>query len=236
MVNKNKIKYHKILLKISGEIIGQGSKIFVPQILDYISGQIVSVYSLGVKIAVVIGGGNIVRGREVSWLSSIDADLCGMMATVINGMALYSYLKKRIENVYLRSSFEVTGFVECFHKMEDRVIYDQGGIMILVGGTGNPLFTTDSAAALRAVELSTQMLVKGTKVDGVYSADPKKNRKAKLYNRLTYQEAIDKDLKVMDLAAFKICKEAKIPICVYNLMKYPLKKIVLGEPIGTIVH
>lgn len=235
-VNKARIKYKRILLKISGEILGKDNEVLTPAVLDYITRQIVSVYSLGVKVAVVIGGGNIIRGKEVSWLNPVDADLCGMVATVINGMALYSYLKKKIDNVYLRSSFEVTGFVESFHKIEDQTIYNQGGVIILVGGTGNPLFTTDTAAALRAVELSAELLIKGTKVEGVYSADPKKDRKAKFYRRITYEQAIDKNLKVMDITAFRICREAKIPICVYNLMKHPLKKIVLGEEVGTFVY
>ncbi len=235
-MNKHRVKYQRILLKISGEIIGRDSQIFSPQTLEYICKQIISVHNLGVKIGVVIGGGNIVRGREVSWLNAVDADLCGMIATVINGMVLYSTLKKCTERVYLRSSFEITGFVKCFNKVEDRLIYEQGGIIIIAGGTGNPLFTTDSAAALRAVELSSHVLIKGTKVDGVYSADPEKDKKAKLYHHLTYQEAIDRDLKVMDLTAFKICKDAKMPICVYNFMKYPLKKVVLGEGVGTVVY
>ncbi|MEO0184917.1 MAG: UMP kinase [candidate division WOR-3 bacterium] len=235
-MNKARIKYKRILLKISGEILGKDNEVLTPAVLDYITRQIVSVYSLGVKVAVVIGGGNIIRGKEVSWLNPVDADLCGMVATVINGMALYSYLKKKIDNVYLRSSFEVTGFVESFHKIEDQTIYNQGGVIILVGGTGNPLFTTDTAAALRAVELSAELLIKGTKVEGVYSADPKKDRKAKFYRRITYEQAIDKNLKVMDITAFRICREAKIPICVYNLMKHPLKKIVLGEEVGTFVY
>ncbi|MGB9720862.1 MAG: uridine monophosphate kinase [bacterium] len=234
-MSKTKIKYRRILLKISGEILGQNNEVLTPAVLDYISEQIVSAYNLGVKIAVVIGGGNIIRGKEVSWLNPVDADLCGMIATVINGMALYSYLKKKISNVFLRSSFEVTGFVENFHKIEDQTIYNQGGVMILVGGTGNPLFTTDTAAALRAVELSAQLLVKGTKVEGVYSADPNKDKKAKFYRKITYKQAIDRNLNVMDITAFRICKEAKIPICVYNFMKYPLKKIILGEEVGTIV-
>ncbi|MCX7994516.1 MAG: uridine monophosphate kinase [candidate division WOR-3 bacterium] len=235
LVSKDRIKYKKILLKISGEILGQNNEVLSSRILDYIAEQVSSVHELGVKVAVVMGGGNIVRGKEVSWLSPIDADLCGMIGTVINGIALYSVLRKKIDKVYLRSSFEISGFVESFHKLEDRMIYDQGGVILLAGGTGNPLFTTDTAAALRAVELSAQILIKGTKVEGVYSADPEKDKDAKFYQRVSFREAIDKNLEVMDITAFKICRDAKIPICVYNLMKHPLKKIVLGEEVGTIV-
>ncbi|MEO0128782.1 MAG: UMP kinase [candidate division WOR-3 bacterium] len=235
-MSRDKIKYKKILLKISGEILGQNDEVLTPSILNYIAEQILSVYKLGVKTAVVVGGGNIIRGKEISWLNPVEADLCGMVATVINGMALYSILKKTIDNVYLRSSFEVTGFVESFHKIEDQTIYNQGGVIILVGGTGNPLFTTDTAAALRAVELSSEILIKGTKVEGVYSADPKKNKNAKFYRKLRFQQAIEKNLNVMDITAFRICKDAGIPIYVYNLMKYPLKKILYGEAVGTLVY
>lgn len=236
LVSKDKIKYKRILLKISGEILGQNNEVLTPKVLHYITEQILSVHKLGVKIGVVVGGGNIIRGKEVSWLNPVEADLCGMVATVINGMALYSIIKKYTDDVYLRSSFEITGFVESFHKIEDQTIYNQGGVIILVGGTGNPLFTTDTASALRAVELSSELLIKGTKVEGVYSADPKKNKNARLYRKLRFEEAIEKNLNVMDITAFRICKDAKIPICVYNLMKYPLKKIVLGEAVGTLVY
>ncbi|MEO0137341.1 MAG: uridine monophosphate kinase [candidate division WOR-3 bacterium] len=234
-MSKKKLKYNKILLKISGELLGQNHEVLTPRILEYIAAQIITVKKLGVKIAVVMGGGNIVRGKEVSWLDKVDADHCGMLSTIINGIALYSVLKRKISDVFLRSSFEIPGLVRGFQKTEDRILYEQGGILLLAGGTGNPLFTTDTAAALRAVELSAQLLIKGTKVEGVYSADPEKDKNARLYRRLSFQEAIDKNLKVMDLTAFGICKDARIPICVYNLTRYPLEKIVLGEEIGTLV-
>lgn len=235
-MNSNKIKYKRILLKISGEILSSNNEILNSLVLQYITDQILSVNELGVKIGVVIGGGNIIRGKSQPYLDHIDADLCGMVATVINGMALYSYLKKKVDNVCLRSSFGISGLIEPFNKFKCIKIYDRGDILILTGGTGNPLFTTDTAAALRAAELSAEILIKGTKVEGVYSTDPRKNKKAKLYRDLEYQTAIDRNLNVMDITAFRICKEAKIPICVYNLMKYQLKKIVIGETIGTIVH
>lgn len=235
-MNSNKIKYKRILLKISGEILSSNNEILNSLVLQYITDQILSVNELGVKIGVVIGGGNIIRGKSQPYLDHIDADLCGMVATVINGIALYSYLKKKVDNVCLRSSFGISGLIEPFNKFKCIKIYDRGDILILTGGTGNPLFTTDTAAALRAAELSAEILIKGTKVEGVYSTDPRKNKKAKLYRDLEYQTAIDRNLNVMDITAFRICKEAKIPICVYNLMKYQLKKIVIGETIGTIVH
>lgn len=231
-----KIKYKKILLKISGEILGNNDEVLNIRVLQYLSDEIISVHKLGVKIGIVIGGGNIIRGQSQSWLNKVDADFCGMVATVINGMALYSNLKKKISRVCLRSSFGISGLIEPFNKFECEEIYNKGDIIILTGGTGNPLFTTDTAAALRAVELSAELLIKGTKVEGVYSADPTNDRTAKLYRDVDYQTAIDKNLKVMDITAFKICQQAKIPICVYNLMKYPLKKIIAGEKIGTIVH
>ncbi|MGQ9534817.1 MAG: UMP kinase [bacterium] len=235
-MNSIKIKYKRILLKISGEILSSNGEILNARVLHYIAEQILSVHKLGVKIGVVIGGGNIIRGKSQSYLDPIDADLCGMIATVINGMALYSYLKKKIDRVCLRSSFGISGLIEPFNKLECLKMYDRGEILILTGGTGNPLFTTDTAAALRAAELFAEILIKGTKVEGVYSTDPGKDKKARLYRALEYETAINKNLNVMDITAFRICQEAKIPICVYNLMKYQLKKIIIGETIGTIVQ
>ncbi len=235
-VNNTKIKYRRILLKISGETLGQKSEILTAKSLNYITEQIVSVYRLGIKIGVVVGGGNIIRGRDERRFDRIDADYCGMVSTVINGMTMYSYLKNRIEKIFLRSSFEIAGIVPQFNKFEDKILYDNGGVLILVGGTGNPTVSTDTAAAIRAVELSVDVLIKGTNVEGVYSQDPKKNKKATLFEELGYDQVIKENLNVMDITAFKICKDAKIPICVYNLMKYPLIKIVSGKRIGTIVH
>jgi len=234
-VDAKKMKYKRLIFKISGEILGSQTQIFKPKSIEYITRQIFSIHSLGIKFGIVIGGGNIIRGREIDAFDKINADLCGMIGTMINGIVISSYLKKKNVNVSILSSIEVNGIFRKFNKFEDLKNYESGDILVFVGGTGNPLFTTDTAAALRAVELGADIFIKGTKVDGVYSADPITHSDAKFYQRLDYDEAITKNLAVMDLTAFNICKEAKIPICVYNVMKYPLEKIILGEEIGTLI-
>lgn len=236
--NKRKfrnLKYRRAILKISGEIFGKANQLFYLKSIEYIAKQIALVHSLGTNLGVVIGGGNIIRGREVRWLDTIDADLCGMIATMINGIVLYSWLGKNNVATKLSSGIDVSGIVKRSNKFEDLGFYESECVLIFVGGTGNPLFTTDTAAALRAVELNADVLIKGTKVEGVYSADPRKNRKAHFYRKLTFNDAIAKNLTVMDLAAFNICREANIPICVYDFMKYPLSRIIKGEEIGTLI-
>lgn len=233
--SKKTSKYKRIIFKISGEILGGGKEIFNLESIDYIIKQITAISRLGTKIGVVVGGGNLIRGREARWLDKVDADICGMMATIINGIIIHSQLRKNNIPAKLSSGIEVNGVVKRCNKFEDLKVYESGGILIFVGGTGNPLFTTDTAAALRAVEFGADVLIKATKVEGVYSTDPEKNRKAKFYKRLKFDQAIAKNLGVMDLAAFNICKESNIPICVYNLMKYPLSKIIKGEDIGTLI-
>jgi len=229
------LKYRRVILKISGEIFGKENQLLFLKSIKYIAKQIALAHSLGTKLGVVIGGGNIIRGREVRWLDTIDADLCGMIATMINGIVLYSKLYKNNIITKLSSGIDVSGIVKRSNKFEDLGFYESGCVLIFVGGTGNPLFTTDTAAALRAVELSADVLIKGTKVEGVYSADPKKSREARFYRKLKFNDAIAKNLTVMDLAAFNICKEANIPICVYDFMKYPLSSIIRGEEIGTLI-
>jgi len=230
-----KSSYQRLILKISGEILGGRNSIFNIPAIDYIIEQIAAARNMGVKIGVVVGGGNLVRGRQISWLNKVDADLCGMMATVINGIVLHSRLLEHGITSRLCSSIEINGIIRRFNKFEDRKFYEKGEVLLFVAGTGNPLFTTDTAAALRAVELDADILIKATKVEGVYTADPKKDKKAKLFKTLTFKEAIAKNLAVMDLSAFKICKDAGVPICVYNLMKYPLSRIIKGDKIGTFI-
>lgn len=227
------LKFNRCIVKISGEMLKGQRSLFDPCALDYISEQIKQVHSMGACIGVVIGGGNILRGRDVQWLNKIDADICGMLATVINGIMLHSKLHAHGIPVRLSSGIPVQGVVERCNPLSERHEYDSGTVIIFVGGTGNPLFTTDTAAALRAVEFKADIVVKATKVDGVYSADPEKTNHTQLYTRLTYDEAINRNLKVMDLAAFNICREANIPIHVYNLVKYPLASILTGSDIGT---
>jgi len=230
-----KLKYQRIVLKISGETLGEKTEIFNKKTIDYIVTQIVGVKSLGVKIGVVVGGGNIIRGREARWLNKVDADYCGMVATVINGIVLQSQLCSKNIPAHLFSGLEVRGVAQYCNKFENLNAYTSNDVLIFVGGTGNPFFTTDTAAALRAVEFGADILIKGTKVEGVYSSDPQKNRTATFYRWLTFDDVITKNLEIMDLAAFNICKEANIPICVYNFMHYPLSRIIDGGKIGTLI-
>ncbi|MGB3478987.1 MAG: UMP kinase [bacterium] len=229
------LKYERLILKISGEILGADNNLFRQQTFDYITRQIIDASRLGAKIGIVIGGGNIIRGREAGWLNKIDADICGMLATIINGIIIHSQLRKSNIPAKLSSGLEVGGVVDRCNKFEDLDFYDSGGVLVFVGGIGNPLFTTDTAAALRAAEFNADILVKATKVEGVYSADPEKNSKVEFYDRLTFQKAIAKKLGIMDLAAFNICRETNIPINVYNLMKYSLSRVIKGENIGTLI-
>ncbi len=230
-----KLRYRRLILKISGEMLGTKKEVFDMESVDYIIKQITKASHLGAKIGIVIGGGNVIRGREARWLDKVDADICGMMATVINGIIIHSRLQKNNISAKLSSGIEICGIVKRCNKFEDSRFYDSGGVLIFLGGTGNPLFTTDTAAALRAVEFGADILIKATNVEGVYSADPKKNRKARFYKKLTFDEAIAKNLAIMDLSAFNICKESNIPICVYNLMKHPLIRIIRGKAIGTLI-
>jgi len=231
-----KYKYQRLILKISGEMLGRGADQFHRPAIDHVVRQIASVQRAGIRIGIVVGGGNIVRGRAAGWLNRIPADYCGMTATVINGIVLQDLLDALGIKTRLSGGFGIRGLVEPFHPVEDRAFYDAGGVLIFVAGTGNPLFTTDTAAALRAVEMKAELLVKATKVEGVYSADPEKDKRAVLFSELDYETAIRKNLKIMDLAAFGICQESLIPICVYSLSKHALLDIVRGKRIGTIVR
>jgi len=228
-------KHRRIVLKLSGEFIGGRSRIIDRTAIDHTVDQIIQTQKLGVRIGIVIGAGNIIRGRDAEWMDKIDADLCGMVGTVINGIALHSMLKEKKQKVKLSSAIALGGIADSFDRFADLEFYDSGGILIFIAGTGNPLFTTDTAAALRAVQLHADVLIKGTTVAGVYSSDPKKNKRAAFYTKLTYDQVIDKRLAVMDLAAFNICREAAIPIHVYDFMQHSLFDIVSGKTAGTVI-
>jgi uridylate kinase len=228
-------KYHRIILKLSGEFFGNQETTFNQSSIAYTVQQITSAKKMGAKIGIVVGAGNIIRGRDAKELPKIDADLCGMMGTVINGLILSSMLKRIGHRVKISSALAVDGIAERFCKFKDLEFYDSGGIVIFVGGTGNPLFTTDTAAALRAAEFNADALIKGTKVAGVYSADPHKDSRATFYRNLTFSQVIASNLQVMDLAAFNICRETNIPICVYNFRKHKLSDIISGKKLGTII-
>ncbi|HEX7318742.1 MAG TPA: UMP kinase [bacterium] len=232
---KRRRSYRRIVLKLSGELMGLGTESFNFKIINHIVRQVGAVVKKGVRVALVVGGGNIIRGKTSHEIDRIDADICGMMATVVNGMVLHSLFKKQRIKSVLRSAIEIPGIAPRVNRSEDKDLYESGVVIIYVAGTGNPLFTTDTSAALRAAELDADVLIKGTKVRGIFSDDPEKNNRARFYERVTHAEAIEKRLKVMDAAAFTICHETNMPIYVFDFMKYPLSRVVAGDKVGTLV-
>jgi uridylate kinase len=229
--------FKRILLKISGESLGaeQGGGID-PEAITFVSGEIKSAKDLGVELAVVVGGGNIIRGN-ISQLGKIDrvsADYMGMLATIINSLALQDNLESLGIPTQVMSSIHIDTLTQPYVKREAMKHLEQGKVVVLAGGTGNPYFTTDTAAALRATEIEADVVMKGTKVDGVYDADPVKNPSAQMFECLSYLEVLNRKLKVMDLTAISLCMENKLPIIVFNLQKQGnLKKILCGEKVGS---
>jgi uridylate kinase len=235
----SELKYKRILLKLSGEALNGGDKsqIINSDILSQYAQEIKSIVDAGCQVAIVIGGGNIFRGASLN--SGIDreqGDYMGMIATVINGMAVQSALEKAGLFTRLMSAIKMEQVAEPFIRRRAIRHLEKGRIVILGAGTGNPYFSTDSGGALRANELGVDVLMKGTSVDGVYTADPKKDTTATRYRKLSYDEAINKNLKVMDLTAFALCKENKMPIIVFDMnVAGNLMKVVKGEDVGTLV-
>ena len=233
------MKYNRVLLKLSGEsLMGKASYGIDPGRLHEYALEISEVYRKGIQLAIVIGGGNIFRGLKAS-LQGFDrqtGDYMGMLATVINSLALQSALESLGVKVKLMSGLQIEGLAEKTNGRTAIHYLESGFLVLLSGGTGNPFFTTDTASALRAVEIGADAVLKGTRVDGVYTDDPEKNPSAKKYERLTFREAYEKDLKIMDLTAFTLCEENNIPIVVFN-MNQPgnLKKLLEGEKLGTVV-
>jgi len=233
------MKYNRVLLKLSGEsLMGKASYGIDPGILNRYAMEISEVYKKGVQLAIVIGGGNIFRGLKGS-LQGFDrqtGDYMGMLATVINSLALQAELELLGVKVKLMSALKIEGLAEKTNGLKAIKYLESGYLVILSGGTGNPYFTTDTASALRAVEIKADAVLKGTRVDGVYTDDPEKNPAARKYDQLTFREAYEKDLKIMDLTAFTMCEENNIPIVVFN-MNQPgnLKKLLEGEKLGTVV-
>lgn len=231
--------YRRILLKLSGESL-QGD---YQHGIDYhklvrVSDEVTSVVELGVEVAVVIGGGNLIRGAELcaTGLDRVTADQMGMLATVINGLALRDSLERKGIAVRLVSAIAVPGIVDTYDRSKVKRALSKRRVVVFVAGTGNPLVTTDSAAALRGIEVDADIVLKATKVDGVYAADPIKNPKAERYDSLSYDEVIEQRLGVMDLNAILLCKENALPLRVFNMNKQgALVRIVLGEEIGTLI-
>ncbi len=231
--------YKRVLLKMSGEAL-EGKKGFGidNQALLSIASQIKEVRKLGVEMGVVIGAGNLFRGIEVveEGIDKITADYIGMLSTVINSLSLQSVLEKIGLITRVLTTLEMRQLAEPYIRRRAIRHLEKKRIVIFAGGTGSPYFTTDTAAALRAIEIDAEVILKGTKVNGIYSSDPYKNKRARFYKKLSYLDILKKDLKVMDATAVSLCKENNLPIIVFNLFKNGnIKKIVSGENIGTVV-
>jgi uridylate kinase len=233
------MKYRRILLKMSGEALaGERGFGIEAQRLRYYAEEIRSVAQLGVQVAVVIGGGNLFRGIEGSeqGLDRVQADYMGMLATVINALALQNALEQVGVPTRVQSAIEMARVCEPFIRRRAIRHLEKGRVVIFAAGTGNPFFTTDTAATLRAIEIGADVLLKATKVDGIYTADPTKDETAQKLPHITYQEALDRRLAVMDLTAFTLSQENRLPVIVFNILERgALYRIVLGEPVGTIV-
>jgi len=233
------MKYKRILLKLSGEALmgSQQYGIDPSRISDYAK-DIKSVVDEGIQVAIVIGGGNIFRGMKgvAEGMDRVQGDYMGMMATVINSMALQAALEKAGSKAVLLSSFQVGPISELMSRRRAVEYLEQGKVVIIAGGTGNPYFTTDTASVLRGVEIEADVFLKGTRVDGVYTADPEKDINAVKYQTLKFDEAYEKQLKIMDLTAFTMCSQNDLPIIVFDMnQKGNLEKVVNGEEIGTLI-
>jgi uridylate kinase len=240
MTSNDRPAYKRILLKISGEAMkGRSSYGLDYDAVQSVAEEIASLQKLGVQTAVVIGGGNFIRGGEIAKLGihRVQADYMGLLATVINGIALLERLERIGAEARLLSAGIELDAAEPFVCRRALMHLEKGRIVILTGGTGNPLFTTDTCAALRAAELGAEVVLKATKVDGIYDSDPKMNPDAKRFDKLTYLDVLKKELKVMDAAAISLCYENRLPIIVFNLFEPgSILRVVAGEKIGSIVE
>ena len=231
--------YKKILLKLSGEaLMGDQEFGISSDVITSYAKQIKEIVDLGVEVSIVIGGGNIFRGLSgaAQGVDRVTADHMGMLATVINSLALQNSIEKLGIPTRVQTAIEMPKVAEPFIKRRAQRHLEKGRVVIFGAGTGNPYFTTDTAAALRAIEMETDVVIKATKVDGIYDKDPVKYPDAKKYETVTYNEVLAKDLKVMDATAISLCRENKLPIIVFNsLIEGNLKRVVMGEHIGTTV-
>lgn len=232
--------YKRILLKLSGEsLMGQkGYGIDEQRLADY-ADQIKAIADLGVQIGIVIGGGNIFRGLSGAkkGFDRVKGDQMGMCATVINSLALASALEAIGQKVRVLTAIRMEPIGDFYNKAKAIRLLDKGNVIIMAAGTGNPYFTTDTGSSLRAIEIEADVMLKGTRVDGIYTADPEKDPTATKFNEISYDEVIERGLKVMDLTATVMCKENNMPIYVFNMDQVGnLEKMIKGEPIGTLVH
>jgi len=233
-------RYKRILLKLSGEVLtGQGGFGIDPAVIQKIALEIKEVRNLKVEVAIVIGGGNIFRGMAASakGMDRASADYMGMLATVMNGIALQEALEKIDVQTRVQTAIEMREVAEPYIRRRAIRHLEKGRVVIFAGGTGNPYFTTDTTASLRAMEIGADVILKATKVDGVYDADPLLHKGARKYDELTYLEVLKKQLKVMDATAISLCMDNQIPIIVFNLRhKGNIKRVILGEKVGTRVR
>jgi uridylate kinase len=233
-------KYKRILLKLSGEaLMGDDSYGINRDVIERIVSEIGEVTRLGVEVAIVIGGGNIFRGvaPAAAGMDRATADYMGMLATVMNALALQDAMRRAGLIARVQSALTIEQVAEPYIRGKALRYLEEGKVVIFGAGTGNPFFTTDTAAALRASEMEAQVVLKATKVDGVYTADPKLHPEATRYDRISFDEAIAKNLKVMDATALALCRDQKMPLCVFSIFKHgALKRVVLGEDEGTLVE
>ncbi len=231
--------YQRILLKLSGEsLMGKQGYGIDPERLNAYAEQIKTIADLGVQIGIVIGGGNIFRGLSGSQkgFDRVKGDQMGMLATVINSLALSSALETKGQKVRVLTAVRMEPIGDFYNKAKAIRLLNKGNVVIMAAGTGNPYFTTDTGSSLRAIEIEADVMFKGTRVDGIYTADPEKDPTATKFSEITYDEVLSRGLKVMDLTAICMCKENNMPIYVFNMdVEGNLKKVIEGEPIGTLV-
>jgi len=232
--------YRRVLLKLSGEaLMGDGNYGIEPRVIEEIAEEIAKVHHLGVEMALVIGGGNIFRGVSAAskGMDRATADYMGMLATVMNALALQQALEKRGVTTRVQSAIDMKEVAEPYIRRRAIRHLEKGRIVIFAAGTGLPFFTTDTAAALRAVEIGASVLLKATKVDGVYDSDPMKDSKARKYDRVTFTEVLQKNLKVMDATAISMARDHNLPVIVFNLRKSGnIRKVIMGKTVGTLVE
>ncbi len=235
----DELRFGRAVLKLSGEVLqGESGYGISSEVMESLAGQLLAAARAGLQMTVVVGGGNIFRGLAASQMGMdrVDADHMGMMATVINGLALKDALRARGASPRLFSALAIESVCETFSRERAIKNLEKGGINIAVAGTGRPFFTTDTAAALRALETEADVLLKATRVDGVYDRDPEEDADAVRYEHLSFREALDQDLRVMDLAATSLCRDNELPIVVFDIKEEGnLKKVIHGEYVGTLI-
>lgn len=231
--------YRRILLKLSGEaLVGEQGFGIDPKVLDRMAQEIKELIELGIQVGIVIGGGNIFRGEGLAdaGMNRVVGDQMGMLATVMNGLAMRDALHRAYVNARLMSAVDLKGVCDSYNWADAISSLKRGRVVIFAAGTGNPFFTTDSAACLRGIEIEADVVLKGTKVDGVYSEDPVKNPEAEMYQTIDYATVLEKELKVMDLSAFTLARDHAMPIKVFNMNKPgALRSVIMGENIGTLI-